>query len=601
MSIIRSNKAFMRARHGFTIIEMIFAVVLLAFFIYFIANSFVSTKKQHHMNSEYLTRAYIADVVIKLMKERIEVNPNFLAGINNIGNNNNLDKSTCLVNPIAESINFNQLLNKPDYKVELSDIPVISYTDADKESGFYFGIIEFKPENDMFRGSESGFKTFLNVNELEKYSYDLKISNDSQAKPVGLVKIIEVTVRYNGLTQPDPTPFKLATKIVCPVSSMSSATYEEIQKNLFKEITSDIYTSIEADMARGGFSLSALVAGIERDCKASTFSTMKIVDLGMPENAPDRPRAEAAFKQILVLHCALELYQEAISELNSELAQIGNQDDVVSTVKVMDNSVQKAQWAMQVLEVIIDPIDDILVALKPSGIAPPSPDAMFNYQVPIMAMRYLLSASEKDRDSTRISRFVAISESLPQEYSQSMQEAFTRVNGLLQSDYRKLTPRQLQKYSRSMLSFYQLASINSSRLTVSGPRRTASELAQQASATLSLLHSFYSDNNYLAGVEFVECERQKLQQFNSFSANRLKELIKKIQKFNTLGGKLNQLKAELSKIDAVARGAQSVNLVSAPYDVNMDELCDVYLSRGRQAVTEYLERCRREYEASLRD
>ena len=218
-----------------------------------------------------------------------------------------------------------------------------------------------------------------------------------------------------------------------------------------------------------------------------------------------------------------------------------------------------------------------------------------------MAMRYLLSASEKDRDSTRISRFVAISESLPQEYSQSMQEAFTRVNGLLQSDYRKLTPRQLQKYSRSMLSFYQLASINSSRLTVSGPRRSASELTQQASATLSLLHSFYSDNNYLAGVEFVECERQKLLQFNSFSATRLKELIKKIQKFNTLGGKLNQLKAELSKIDAVARGAQSVNLVSAPYDVNMDELCDVYLSRGRQAVTEYLERCRLQYEASLRD
>jgi len=251
--------------------------------------------------------------------------------------------------------------------------------------------------------------------------------------------------------------------------------------------------------------------------------------------------------------------------------------------------------------VTVDPIDDILLALKPAGIAPPSPDAMFNYQVPIMAMRYLLSASENDRDSTRISRFVTIAESLPQEYSQSMQEAFTRVNRLLQSSYRKLTPRQLQKYSRSMLSFYQLASINSSRLTVSGPRRTATELAQQASSTLSLLYSFYGENNYLAGVEFVECEKQKLQQFNSISATRLKEMIKKIQKFNNLGGKLNQLKAELSKIDAVARGAQSVNLVSAPYDVNMDELCDVYLKRGRQAVTEYLERCRREYEASLQN
>ncbi|EKD83647.1 MAG: hypothetical protein ACD_39C00544G0001 [uncultured bacterium] len=578
---------------------MVFAVTLLAFFIYFIANSFVSTKKQHHMNSEYLTRAYIADVVVKLVKERIEVNPNFLAGINNIGNNKKLDKNSCLVNPIANDINYNQLLNQPDYNVELLDIPVISYADADKKAGFYFGIIAFKPENDLFSGSENGFKTFLNINELEKYAYDLKISNDAQAKPVGFVKIIEVTVRYKGLNKPDQSPFTLTTKIICPVSSMSSATYEEIQKNLFKEIAGDIYASIEADLARGGFSLSALVAGIERDCKASTFNTMKIVDLGMPENAPDRPRAEAAFKQILVLHCALELYQEAISELNSEQAQLGDEDDVVSTVKVMDNSVQKAQWALQVLEVVVDPIDDILVTLQPSGIAPPNPDAMFNYQVPIMAMRYLLSASEKDRDSTRVSRFIAIVESLPEEYSQSMQEAFTRVNRLLQSDYRKLTPRQLQKYSKSMLSFYQLASVNSSRLTTSGVRRTTDELAQQASATLSLLNNFYSGNNYLAGVEFVECEKQKLQQFNSFSATRLKEIIKKVQKFNTLADKLKRLKEEVNKIDAVARGEQEVKLVEAPYEVNMNELSSIYLARGRQAVEEYLNRCRLEYEASL--
>ncbi len=590
-----------RLNHGFTLIEIIFAVLLLGFFIYFIANSFVSTKRQHSMNAEYITKAYVADIVIKLLKERIEVNPNFLVGINGleIDRGNEERSSSCLVKPMSGSITYSNLFDKPGYRVDVRSIPVIRYLDGDKKEGFYFGIVAFNPKSNLFSGEAKSLKTFLNVEELEKYSYDLRIENDLNCTPLGMVKNIEVAVFFNGGTTPDDNPFKLSTKIVCPISSLSSAAYGEIQKNLFKEIATDIYENISADMEKRGFSLPLLVAGIERDCKASPYTTMKIINLSMPESAPDRQRAEDAFKNVLVFHCAMELYQQAIDEIDSELAKVEGKNDVVSIVKVMDNSIQKSQWALQAFEASIEPIDKIIASLKPGGIAPPNPDAIFNYQVPIMVMRYLLSRSENDPGRTRLDRFTDIAEKLPMDYSKSLEVAFQRVNELLRQKYKKLTARQIQKYSKDLLSFHQLVRVNGSRLHVAGYRIPAEEYTRQASETINLLGNFYQRNNFLAGAEFLESESCKIRQINSLIATRFAEIIKKIERFNQLDSKLQKLKTELMNIDVVARGQEEVKLVSAPYEVNMEELSQVYITRGRRAVEEYLERLEREYYDSL--
>ncbi len=590
-------------RIGFTLIEIIFAVLLLAFFIYFIANSFVTTKRQHSMNAEYITKAYVADIVIKMLKERIEVNPNFLVGINGleIPLEDKAKSASCMVNPMSGNISYPNLFDRPGYKVDIKGIPVISYTDTEKKEGYYFGIVAFNPDNNLFSPEAKGFKTFLNVEELEKYSYDLTIENDLNSAPVGMVKNIDVEVFFNGGKNSDDKPFKLTTKIVCPISSLSSAAYGEIQKNLFKEIATDIYENINADMERRGFSLNLLVAGIERDCKASPYTTMKIINLSMPESAPDRPRAEEAFKNVLVLHCALELYRQAVDEIDADLKRVEGKNDVISIVKVMDNSIQKSQWALQVFEATFEPIDKIIVALKPGGIAPPNPDAIFNYQVPIMIMRYLLSRSENDPASTRLDRFVGIAEKLPIDYSQSLEVAFKRVNELLRQKYKKLTARQIQKYSKDLLSFHQLVRVNGSRLHISGYSMPTQEYTRQASETIELITDFYRRNNFLAGAEFLESESIKIRQINSLVATRFAEIIKKIERFNQLGQKLKKLEKEVLNIDVVARGQEEVKLVSAPYEVNMEELSQVYITRGRQAVEEYLERCEREYYESLRN
>ncbi len=601
MRAYRAHRRFFP--NGFTLIEIVFAVLLLAFFIYFIANSFVTTKRQHGMNAEYITKAYVADIVVKLLKERIEVNPNFLAGINGlaIAPGNPEESRSCLVNPMAASINYRNLLEKNDFRVEVKDIPVISYSDDEKKEGFYFGLVEFKPGSNLFADGGKVMKTFLNIDELAKYSYDLKIANDDHVAPKGVVKNIEIAVRFSGRDEIDKKPYILATKIICPVNSLSSASYREMQKNLFQEMALDIYDNINSSLARTGFTLASLIAGIERDCKASPYSAMKVIDLSMPESAPDRPRAEKAFKAVLVFHCALELYQEAISEIDAALQEFEGKADVISIVRVMDSSIQKAQWAIQVFEAIDQPLDHILAGLEPGGVAPPNPDSMFNYQVPIMVMRYLLSRSEKDNSVTRAARFIEIADRLPLDFSQSLDRAFTRVNGLLRDNYRKLTPRQIQKYGKDLLSFHNLVRINASKLRIGGNRSAAVDYSERASATLDLVSGLYKNNAFLAGNEFIDCEKQKLQQFNSMVSSRFAEIVKKIEGFNSLEGRLTRLKKRLEKIDEVARGEEAVKLVSAPYEVNMEKLSQVYISGGRQAVQSYLERCQAEYEASLRD
>ncbi len=588
----------MRIRKGFTIIEVMFAITMLSFFIYFIATSMASTKKQHLMGSEYLTKAYIADVAVKLLRERIEVNPNFLANINNIIiKKGQYEKgSSYLMNPFFKDISYKDQISSPDYNVETIDIPVISYADADKKEGFYFGFVEFKPGNNIFAGDEKSLKTFLNVDELEKYSYDLKIDNDSDAKPAGVVKNIEVAVRFNGRKEPDQHPFKLVTKIICPASSMSSATYQEIQKNLFKDISKDTYEFIRNEMEKSGFTVAKLVTDIENECKKSAYSAMKIMDLSKPESAPDRPRAEAAIKELLELHSALELYNKAMSDLKAESDGLAGKTDITSLVKVMDNCVQKAQWALQVLEAINDPIDNILKALQPSGIAPPNPDAMFNYQVPMVAMRYLLSESENDKNMDRVSRFLSIGEHLPGDYIESLQEAFTRVNKLLNENYKKLTARQLQKYSKDMIAFYQMVNINSAKLTVEGYKMTNEESSKQASNTIELLSRFYAGNNYQAGLDFLECERYKMQQIGNLVATKFAEIVRKIDSFNFLVAKLKAMKANAKSADAVAKGQQEVALASTYYTINLDELSRIYRERGRDAVERYLARKQEEYD-----
>ncbi|MEW6708683.1 MAG: hypothetical protein AB1403_02580 [Candidatus Riflebacteria bacterium] len=599
---LKNNRLIAR-KIGFTIIEIVFAIMLLAFFVYFIANSFVNTKKQHSMNSEYVTKAYVADIVVKFLKERIEVNSNFLAGINGmvVSSKEDGQNATCLINPMSGNVNFQNILEKNDYLVDIRDIPVIKYSGPDKKEGFYFGLVEFKPGSNLFGSDGKGLKTFLNIEELEKFSYDLKIENDSNSSPAGIIKNIEISVRFNGKDEPDRNPFKLVTKIISPISSLSSKAYREVQKNLFQEIAMDIFAGINLEMERKGLSLSAVVSGIERDCKASSYSTMKIIDLSMPEKIPDRPRAEEAFKNTLILHCAIELYQQAKSEIELELSRVQGKDDVISMVQVMDSSIQKAQWALQTLEAISKPIDAISLALKPGGIAAPDPDAMFNYQVPILVMRYLLSSSEADDNISRIDRFVQIGSELPGDYSESLRLAFNRVNDLLQNNYKKLTARQVQKYSKDLLSFHQLVWINSRKLHAGENYISPEEYTRQASETINLIENFYRKSNYLAGVEFIECESFKVRQFNSFVENRFAEIIKKIEGFNGLKEKLLKLQSEVKKIDVVARGEQEVKLVSAPYKVNMEELSEIYISRGKQAVEEYLERCQAIYEASLRD
>ncbi len=591
----------MRMRKGFTIIEVMFAITMLSFFIYFIATSMASTKKQHLMGSEYLTKAYIADVAVKLLRERIEVNPNFLANINNIIiKKGQYEKgSSYLMNPFFKDISYQDQISSPDYNVETVDIPVISYSSSDRKEGFYFGFVEFKPGNNLFAGDEKSFKTFLNVEELEKYSYDLKIDNDSEAKPAGVVKNIKVAVRFNGRKEPDQNPFKLVTKIICPASSMSSATYQEIQKNLFKDISKDTYEFIRNEMEKSGLTVSKLVNDIESECKKSAFSAMNIMDLNKPEGSPGRPHAEAAIKELLELHSALELYSRAMSDLKAKSDDLAGKKDITSLVKVMDICVQKAQWALQVLEAINDPIDNILKALQPSGTPPPNPDAMFNYQVPMVAMRYLLSESENDKSMDRVSRFLSIGEHLPGDYIESLQEAFTRVNKLLNENYKKLTARQLQKYSKDMIAFYQMVNINSAKLTVEGYKMTNEESSKQASNTIELLSRFYAGNNYHAGLDFLECERYKMQQIGNLVATKFAEIVRKIDSFNFLVAKLKAMKANAKGIDAVAKGQQEVALASTYYTINLDELSRIYRERGRAAVERYLTRKQEEYEDDL--
>ncbi|HNY13859.1 MAG TPA: prepilin-type N-terminal cleavage/methylation domain-containing protein, partial [Candidatus Wallbacteria bacterium] len=180
----------MEKRKGFSLLEVMFALSIACILFCAMTSQFVSTKKLQLGTTAYLNKVYLAETIVKLLKDQIHINPYFYLNINNTYIP---DKS--LKGYIFDDEEFKDPLASKDYIFEAKDIPIVMKGKKGDNATYYFGFFKSDGVANSVADASLANNIFLNVKNLEKYTYDLKIKNEETTTLNGILKEVTVTVR----------------------------------------------------------------------------------------------------------------------------------------------------------------------------------------------------------------------------------------------------------------------------------------------------------------------------------------------------------------------------------------------------------------------
>jgi len=489
-------------KKGFSLVEIIFSIAMGAMVFSIVVSNFIYTKKLHYESSEYLNKVYLADIAIKLVKDRLYVNPDFLANINNIivgrGGSNAYVPGESLTT-LFKDRNYSDAIASKEYSFEIYDIPVIAYVDGKKENGegYYFGLIKLSEINRFF-GDAENFKTFLNVKDLERYSFDLTIVNDLYGKPEGMLKNIQVAVRYG---ERDAHPFKISTKIICPAESLALSSYKELQRELFKNSAEEMAKNLEnyaKDMA-------TIINGL-------FGSLVKVYD--RPVERPDDPLTRQLKMQFFRERAKIEISAKDMLRKTFMVLYAMDFNKMIQTrldkwieenppkakegyVNVLNCHLKKAQVSLQIMEQIYVPLQDINSRLIGSE----------SIEAVLISKLFI----QKYRDNkTIIQLYEEGVKSLPADFMNNVAQSLSKVNDILVRMIEKkiaLTPREALKFTQDMISFNQICIVSQSLV----PGADWRELSSRVDSNIAELTKLYAgkDRNFQAACDYLNTEAQK--------------------------------------------------------------------------------------------
>ncbi len=511
-------------RKGMSLIEIVFALAIVCFLLFVAIFQFAGTKKIHYISNEYLNKACLADIAAKLIKDQIQINPYFLKNINNA-----VVKNPDGVLLINKDEDLSDSIGGAGYSFAVTDFPVISSVKNNTADGqyYYFGL--FKVENTgalMASGNAFNSKAFLNIKDLQKYSFDLSITDEGETSLAGILKNIDIKIKYGGAG--DPHPFLLSTKVLCPPESLSSIVYSGFQKKLFETSRDEFLKNMGLLLKDAGPSVAGNVDAVfEWLCSKNPAPLMfKHYAASGEKLEPEyKKTAERHFKNVYFLIYVFDFnaYMQSMwADRIDDLSVMPGLGPVERLLAIASTYRKKAQLALQTADQARIPFSEIGAYLNKGT----------KDTVSVMLASFLKNRVDEFFDYKDISMFDIIKNEviqLPDDFTtDGIKGALEKFNALLAGSYQNMQPRALHNILKEMTAFNEVNEITAS-VSQSGYVNTEFKNAQNNIKTV--IERKYRPDKFEAGLAYLKSEASKNELIGSLIDTKYKVAADKIKYF----------------------------------------------------------------------
>lgn len=534
----------MRKIKGFSLLEVIFALSIACLLFSAMTSQFVSTKKLHLGTTGYLNKVYLAETIVKLLKDQVHINPYFYLNINNVYVKDKLSKGY-----IFEDEQFEDKLSSSDYEFKATDIPIITKGKNGDNSTYYFGFFKSSTTQNAVSGTSLANNIFLNVRDLEKYSYDLEIKNEKTTTLEGILKEVTITVKS---TDKKDMPFIVTTKMICPPESLWNETYSNFQANLFKDSFREYKDKVEKLLPQN------LDDTIKTDFIQKIHGEiLKVLKLTNNPAAPSplymeyygadgsvyeimlesKKKSLDLIKQIYMIMYVLDYNNAIQAEYDRQLTGIDNIGSLDKYKKMINIYTNKAQMAIQAADQIQEPFQQICDAM---GKGTEDTSAVIISYFINAAGAYPLDTAANVKIKN------ALSSTVPKLKSSFENDVITVVNNLNALFSKKfkpddLLPAEIFKYTKQLLSFHQLYQIEYK--VNHGNTDQNSTIATDTAASINTLINYHKTNNYNAALVNLKTELTKIANFNTVIEKKYNVISSKIDAFNKIQKQFDMMNA----------------------------------------------------------
>jgi len=443
-------------KKGLSLIEIIFALAIVCFLLSVAIFQFAGTKRIHYISNEYLNKACLADIASKLIKDQIQVNPYFFKNINNA-----VVKNSDGPHLINKDEDLSDAVGGAGYSFAVTDFPVITSVknNAAVEQFYYFGL--FKVENigalQALSAPSFNSKAFLNIKDLQKYSFDLSITDESDTSLAGILKNIDIKIKYGGAD--DAHPFLLSTKIICPPESLSSMVYSEFQKKLFETSRGEFLNNMNLLLKDTGSSVKENVDAVfDWLCSKNPPPLMfkHYAALGGGLEPEYKKTAERYFKNVYFLIYIFDFnaYMQSVwADRIEELSVMPALGPIERLLTIASTYRKKAQLALQTADQVRIPLEEICSYLQKGT----------RDTVSVMLASFLKNRVDEflDYKDTSLLDIIKIEvKQLSEDFTtDGIKGALEKLNDLLAKSYQDMVPRALHNMIKEMTAFNEVNQI----------------------------------------------------------------------------------------------------------------------------------------------
>jgi hypothetical protein len=510
---------------GMSLIEIVFALAIVCFLLSVAIFQFAGTKRIHYISNEYLNKACLADIAAKLIKDQIQINPYFFKNINNA-----VVKNPGGISLINRDEDLSDAIGGAGYSFVVTDFPVISSVKKNTADGqfYYFGL--FKVENTgaiMASGADAfNSKAFLNIKDLQKYSFDLSITDESQTSLNGILKNIDIKIKYGGAG--DSHPFLLSTKVICPPESLSSIVYSEFQKKLFETSRGEFLKNMNLLLKGTGPSVMENVNAVfEWLCSKNPPPLMfkHYAASGQKLEPEYKKTAERHFKNVYFLIYIFDFnaYMQSVwADRIDELSVMPGLGPIERLLTVASTYRKKAQLALQTADQARIPLGEICAYLQNGT----------KDTVSVMLASFLKNRVDEFLDYKNTGMFDIIKnevKQLPEDFTaDGIKGALEKFNALLSGSYQNMKPRALHNILKEMTAFNE---VNEITANVSQSGYINSEFKNAQNNIKTVMERKYEPDKFEAGAAYLKSEMAKNELIDNLIDTKYKVAAEKIQYF----------------------------------------------------------------------
>ncbi|HNY12628.1 MAG TPA: type II secretion system protein, partial [Candidatus Wallbacteria bacterium] len=534
-------------KKAFSLIEVMFATAIMCVLFFAMTSQFISSKKTHYKSAEYLNKVYLAETILKLLKDQVYINPNFFLNINNTYIKKSVEKDSYAYKVFLDEVYADPIASE-NFEFKVSNVPVIRHAKENgKPKSYYFGFFKIEDLSPANTENDKTANVLLNIKDAEKYFFDLEINNEKNIALEGMLKNITVTVKSTINNDP---PFTVSTKALCPPESLDSQTYTKFQNNLFTDSQKELQTKIDKLLPEKSV--------LDKTIKGDDGLTGKIYDnilkLLRPKNKNGVPGL--IFIDPKLINQYYDVQYDGIGNVASSRAYAGKISEMIdkNIEKNVAELIKKVYFILYVIDfnryiqtqVYDQEINDIKDASNSKTLAADVKKLINIYtdkaqlalqtidliQPPFVELNQVLTKGTTDTVSVMLTCFLHFSNSYPVDDEKNIVDALSdelpeikksfgpngihsalkKVNELFSNEFNgssKLSPAEIYNYTRQLIAFNQLNQI------MSKIGKIPAAPSEDAADNIIKLKNKFAGDNYYAEIAYLTTEEKKNKNLNT--------------------------------------------------------------------------------------